>query len=71
MDPFDDDVCPICGSDRGCRCCQRCGAETFEDCECCDRCHGSGETTLLAGLEWNYVGSGYGPCPNCGGTGMR
>ena len=49
--------------------CERCGAESIESCECCPRCYGVGSIILLSGIEWNYVGSGYGTCPRCGGTG--
>ena len=63
--------CPVCGTEESCNCCERCGAERLEDCECCPHCHGVGQRPLLSGYEWDYIGSDYGECPDCRGTGMR
>ncbi len=69
MDDDAFDYCENCGSENGCRCCERCGAERIEDCMCCPHCHGTGSRPLLSGIEWDYLGSGYGTCPDCDGTG--
>ena len=72
-DALDDELqkcCDVCGDEACGGCCHECG-QAWHECLCCRRCGGTGETTLISGIEWNYIGSGYGRCPNCGGTGIE
>lgn len=66
----DDEFCENCSKVASeCWCCDTCGAIDLQSCICCPHCHGVGQRALLSGIEWNYVGSDYGTCLDCQGTG--